>query len=111
MNRIFLVLLVCPNFAFSAPIKTKPVYYFPTTVGDTLVYENKMNNATKEHTDSVSSVTEKEGVLIVETTRVVADGKQSTNRWLVSEGSVSRLIKFEKESDTPSYTLKFSVKA
>jgi hypothetical protein len=66
MSRAVAVVLLVPLLAIAAPaVKPKAVYYHPTRVGDTRVYEFTNGDEKYEATEEITKVTDKDGVLQV----------------------------------------------
>ena len=62
MSRAAVLLLSVPLFAVAAPaVKGKAVYYHPTKVGDTLIYEGTDKDAAYRKTIEVTKVDTKDG--------------------------------------------------
>jgi hypothetical protein len=112
MHRLILALVLLPTLAVSAPaLKEKAALYYPTQVGDTLVYETDVGGKTTEHTEIIDRVEEKEGVVTVQTVRVLKDVKRPVSKIQVSERGVLRVGTQLKDYPTPMTMLKLPAKA
>jgi hypothetical protein len=66
MSRAAVLILSVPLLVVAAPaVKPKAVYYHPTRVGDTRVYEFTNGDEKYEATEEITKVVEKDGVLQV----------------------------------------------
>jgi hypothetical protein len=115
MIRLTFMLMLLPCLALAAPtLKTKTsVLYYPTHVGDTLVYESNTAKGGKatELTEIVDSVEEKDGVFTVQTVRLLNDVKRPATKMQVSDKGISRVASLNKELTTPMIMLKLPAKA
>jgi hypothetical protein len=91
VSRILLLALAAAAPVVAAPLtKDKPVYYYPTRVGDTRVYETTSRRATTESKDEVTKVEVKDGALLVWTGRSVGGRPAVTQLAIVTERAVYR---------------------
>jgi hypothetical protein len=109
MSRPFAVLLVAAlliTLAPAAPVPTHlrkpPVYYYPTTVGTTWVYEDPNG----EETLTITKVEDVDGGKLVTVETVTDTGRKPEEKMIVSEGGLARAEARGYKFTPPSVMLK-----
>jgi len=91
LSLVVLLSVVAAPVTPAPPTKDADKYYFPTKVGDTLVYEvTKGKSPPEEATDVVTAVEKKDGVLVVSVTGTRGKIKMDT-KTAVSDKGVFRV--------------------
>ena len=94
--------LWAPTAVAAPAVKGKAVFYHPTKVGDTRVYETTSNNVgLQEHTEEVTKVETKDGTFQVIVKRSNAGPAGADSTFEVSEKGVTRLKLGTRETLTP----------
>jgi len=110
MTRAILALLFLPLPTIAAPArKAKETdLYFPTKVGDTLVYEVKAGDATNEFTEVVTKVEPLGDAVLVSLSRRVGTEDRLKEKVAVASNGLARRWFAQRELDPPHPLLKLT---
>jgi hypothetical protein len=111
MFRLLTVLLLA-HYVIAAPApKDKEVFYFPTHVGDKLVYEISSAERMTERTDTVLAVEVKSGAFIVSIASSTTSGTRPAIKTRVSAQGMFSIFDGRQDIDPPTPLLKLPAKA
>jgi len=96
---------------FAPAPEAKPVLYYPTKIGDKLVYEFTDRDKRIEFTETVLSAEKKDGVITVTISRKDAPADQPARKVKVSETGLALLANDPKDLQTPPVLLKLPSEA
>jgi hypothetical protein len=107
MTRSILILLLSSALALAAPTLKPARIYFPTTVGDTRVYESSAEGIkTSEQIEIVESVEKKDDMFLVTTIRMQGKTKRPYMQMKVTEQGLTRVKTGTTMNSTPIIMLK-----
>ncbi|WP_157368997.1 hypothetical protein [Zavarzinella formosa] len=112
MRHTMLVLLLATVSVAAPPPKDKPAPYFPTVVGDKLVYE-RLTDGKEEYgdvTDRVMDVEKKDGVIYVTIQRIYPETEGFRRTIAVADSGLFQVVSRENSLTSASPILKLPPK-
>jgi DUF3108-like len=106
--RLFLIIALASSSAAAPPLKPAPRYYYPTTLGDKLVYALRDDDKNTEVTEIVERVEAKDAGIIVTMRRTPGD---LTRKVWVTETAVLAVSEQGIDHDPPITLVKLPAKA
>jgi hypothetical protein len=108
--RIFAIWLLVPALLCAAPgLKKQTSFYHAVSVGDTLVYEDRVGDKVTERTQMIEKVEQKGDALIITTSRIDKNIKERINTVEVSKNGLVWLANGDKILQTPVPILKLPI--